>query len=83
MLKASNMSHIEVVAKFTASGGLAPEYFKDGNREYKINSVNLVRSVRRGARRIIVFNVSDEGGEHILIFDTENLKWQLETNHGS
>ena len=74
---------IEVITRFKNSGLPVPQSYRSGQKEYSILRVNLVHSIKRGATRVLIFNVSDEGGDHTLIFDTGSLKWELGNNYDS
>ncbi len=73
--------NVEVTTLFKDNGVPIPKRFKYGSRVYDIDKVNLVHSIKRGARRIIVFNVTDRGGDHVLIFDTHTLKWEMQSSY--
>lgn len=72
---------IEVATLFKDSSMPIPKWFKYGQQIYKISGVNLVHAIKRGAKRILVFNVTDDGGGHTLVFDTESLKWTMEESN--
>ena len=69
---------IEVTTLFKNGGPPIPKSFKWGSRIYNIRKINLFHTIKKGATRILVFNVSDDGGDRTLIFDTLTLRWSLE-----
>ncbi|HYD91683.1 MAG TPA: hypothetical protein VEA37_09380 [Flavobacterium sp.] len=72
--------NIEVFAAFSKSGGFKPQAFKYGQQVYKVAKVDLQYSVKQGASKLYVFNVSDEVNSWVLSFDTGTMKWNLQ-NH--
>jgi len=71
--------NIQVVASFDEGGKFKPTAFKHGQKLYRVRSINLSHSIKRGAIREFIFNVSDGANNWILVFNTENLKWQLQS----
>lgn len=69
--------NIEVVAAFTGLGKFKPTAFKYGQKLYRVHSINLFHSVKVGANRQFVFNVSDGANNWVLMFDTQTLRWTL------
>lgn len=68
---------IEVVAIFNGKK-VEPVFFKWGNRQYRVERVNLVHAERRGREKVHIFSVSDNANAFRLCFSTESLKWNLE-----
>jgi hypothetical protein len=68
---------IEVVVIFNGKK-VEPVFFKWGNRQYRVNKINLVHSERQGRDKHYIFSVSDEANAFRLRFSTETLKWTLE-----
>jgi hypothetical protein len=72
--------NVEVFAAFAKTGSFKPQAFKYGQQVYKVSKIDLSYSVKRGANKLYVFNVSDEANSWVLSFDTETMKWNLQ-NH--
>ena len=72
------MENLEVVASFADGGKFKPTIFKYGQKIYRVKNINLFHTIKRGAERQYIFNVSDGANNWVLIFDTENLQWSLE-----
>ena len=68
---------VEVVAAFNRAGTPEPRSFHYGQKRYSINSINLSYAVKQGANRLLVFHVSDDGGDRTLTFDTGTLQWKM------
>ena len=47
------------------------------NREYNMQTVNLVHGAKEGSKRIYYFSVSDASNFMKLRLDTETLEWRL------
>lgn len=68
---------IEVVVIFNGQK-VEPVFFKWGNRQYRVDRVNLVHTERQGREKHYIFSVSDKANAFRLRFSTETLKWTLE-----
>jgi hypothetical protein len=71
---------IEVIVSFTQKGAV-PRIIKLGSRRYRIDSVNLIHTIKEGAVRIYFFSVSDDSNAFKLGFNTETLKWWVEDHY--
>lgn len=68
---------IDVVVAFKGRK-VEPVSFVWGNREYRVERVNLVHAERRGREKFYIFSVSDQANAFRLRFSTETMKWTLE-----
>jgi len=68
---------VDVIAAFNQNRA-EPVIFKWNNRYYRITSVNLVHTERKGRNKMYIFSVTDKANAFRLRFSTETLKWQLE-----
>ena len=55
-----------------------PLFFKWGNRKYKVDKVNLIHSVLKGANKVYYFSITSQNNFFKLCFDTDNNHWTLE-----
>jgi len=55
-----------------------PVIFKWNNRYYRITSVNLVHTERKGRNKMYIYSVTDKANAFRLRFYTVTLKWELE-----
>ncbi len=54
-----------------------PRSMRWNQKDYRIETVNLVHSAREGQKRIFYFSVSDLSNYFKLKLDPENLDWRL------
>lgn len=67
---------IDVVASFTENR-VVPCIMKWNQKDYKIETVNLVHTAREGHKRVFYFSVSDLNNYFKLKLDPEYLEWRL------
>lgn len=54
-----------------------PRTMRWNERDYKIDTVNLVHTAREGTKRVFYFSVSDAANYFKLKLDPEFLEWRL------
>jgi hypothetical protein len=67
---------IDVLVSFK-NNHIIPHTIRWNERDYKINSINLVHTAREGTKRIFYFSVSDTANYFKLKLDPEFLEWRL------
>lgn len=72
------MQNVDVMAAFGRNGTMLPKVFRYGNQTYRVENVSLAHSIRKGASKVLVFNVADGANHWTLIYDSENLLWKLD-----
>ena len=77
MQQTNTSEAIEVLASFKKNG-LTPLLFKRDSRIFKINSIDLKYSFKKGLVEFFVFCVSSERTSYKIIYDSHSLSWKLE-----
>jgi hypothetical protein len=54
-----------------------PRIIRWDNRDYKINSVNMINSTNEDGEHVFYFSVSDKINFMKLRLNTQNLEWRL------
>ncbi len=67
---------IDVMASFK-DNRVIPHAIRWNQKDYKIETVNLVHSAREGQKRVFYFSVSDLSNYFKLKLDSESLEWRL------
>jgi hypothetical protein len=68
---------IRVVTEFHGKT-VRPLAFQRAGRRYDVEKVNLIYRKRNGARWLWCFAVSDAANAYLLVFNPDDLTWQLE-----
>ena len=63
---------------FFKNSTILPHTFFWGNRQIKIDTINLVHTTKNGSSTDFHFSVSAGGNFYRLGFDATNMKWFLE-----
>lgn len=67
---------IDVMVAFK-DNRILPKAMRWNQRDYKINTVNLVHTAREGSNRVFFFSVSDANNYFKLKLDPTTLEWRL------
>jgi hypothetical protein len=67
---------VEVLCAYVKGKSL-PLYFKWNEKRYKIDSVNLVHSARKGRDKMYYYSVSNSSNYFKLCHDTERNCWEI------
>jgi len=67
---------VDVMVSF-ADNRVLPRAMRWNQKDYKIENINLVHTVREGRKKIFYFSVSDLNNYFKLKLDPENLDWRL------
>lgn len=67
---------VDVVVSFK-DHRVSPRSIRWNERDYKIETVNLVHTAREGEKRVFYFSVSDLSNYFKLKLDPEFLEWRL------
>ena len=67
---------VDVVASFK-NNRVFPRAMCWNQKNYKIDTVNLVHTAREGHKRVFYFSVSDLSNYFKLKLDPESLEWRL------
>jgi hypothetical protein len=68
---------VEVIVVFKKNKAV-PAVLRWGNKDYKIEKVNMVHQIWEGETLLHSFAVSDGSNFFKLLFNTKNLQWKLE-----
>ncbi len=69
--------HTDVLVIFTEKGP-RPYALKWAGKKYLIEKINLVYEKRSGDGKLVYFSVTSQSNYFKLVFDTNNLNWQIE-----
>ncbi len=67
---------VDVMVSF-ADNRVLPRTMRWNQKDYKIENINLVHTVREGRKKVFYFSVSDLNNYFKLKLDPENLDWRL------